>query len=186
MQRTQLFKGYVPTKNKKCLIPFKGKQDSELQTLEQVRGFPEYAGILGNDVILIDVDDKEQSEKMLQIVKDLKLKCRVYKTSKGMHFLFINDKVETNKIKCTLACGLMRIDIKIGTKNSYEVLKYDGKERVVLYDSGEYEPLPKWMIPIKSSVDFSNMETGDGRNQKLFNYILTLQANDFTKEEAKE
>ena len=79
MQRTQLFKGYVPTKNKKCLIPFKGKQDSELQTLEQVRGFPEYAGILGNDVILIDVDDKEQSEKMLQIVKDLKLKCRVYK-----------------------------------------------------------------------------------------------------------
>ena len=30
------------------------------------------------------------------------------------------------------------------------------------------------------------METGDGRNQKLFNYILTLQANDFTKEEAKE
>lgn len=186
MQRTQLFKGYVPTKNKKCLIPFKGKQDSELQTLEQVRGFPEYAGILGNDVILIDVDDKEQSEKMLQIVKDLKLKCRVYKTSKGMHFLFINDKVETNKIKCTLACGLMRIDIKIGTKNSYEVLKYDGKERAVLYDSGEYEPLPKWLTPIKSSVDFSNMETGDGRNQKLFNYILTLQANDFTKEETKE
>ena len=56
------------------MIPFKGKQDSELQTLEQVRGFPEYAGILGNDVILIDVDDKEQSEKMLQIVKDLKLR----------------------------------------------------------------------------------------------------------------
>ena len=30
------------------------------------------------------------------------------------------------------------------------------------------------------------METGDGRNQGLFNYILTLQSNDFSVEEARE
>ena len=30
------------------------------------------------------------------------------------------------------------------------------------------------------------MEAGDGRNQSLFNYILTLQSNDFSKEEARE
>ena len=186
MQLDAFFKGYVPTKNKKCLIPFKGKQSGELHTIEQVCGMPEYAGVLDDGSILIDIDDKPQSEKMLQIVKDLKLKCRVYKTSKGMHFLFINDKVETNKIKCSLACGLLRIDIKLGAKNSYEVLKYDGKEREILYDSGEYESVPKWLTPIKSNVDFSDMETGDGRNQKLFNYILTLQSNDFTKEESKE
>jgi putative DNA primase/helicase len=30
------------------------------------------------------------------------------------------------------------------------------------------------------------MEAGDGRNQALFNYILTLQSNDFAKEEAQD
>ena len=30
------------------------------------------------------------------------------------------------------------------------------------------------------------MDAGDGRNQSLFNYILTLQSNDFTVEEARE
>ena len=30
------------------------------------------------------------------------------------------------------------------------------------------------------------MDEGDGRNQALFNYILTLQSNDFTVEEIRE
>ena len=42
------------------------------------------------------------------------------------------------------------------------------------------------MTPVKNSTDFQNMENGDGRNQALFNYILTLQSNDFSKEEARE
>ena len=31
-----------------------------------------------------------------------------------------------------------------------------------------------------------DMDAGDGRNQALFNYILTLQSADFEKEEARE
>ena len=50
----------------------------------------------------------------------------------------------------------------------------------------EYQSIPKWMIPVKNSTDFQNMENGDGRNQALFNYILTLQSNDFSIEEARE
>lgn len=180
------FKGYVPTKDKKCLYKFKGKNSDELQTYEQVKNLPEFAGILADDAILIDIDDKEQSEKMFQIVKDMGLKCRVYKTKRGMHFLFKNDKVETNKIKTKLACGFVDIDIKVGSKNSYEVLKYADCERDVLYDSKEYELVPKWLTPVRSSVNFSNMETGDGRNQKLFSYILTLQSSGFSKDEAIE
>lgn len=184
--KVNFFKGYVPTKDKKCLYKFKGKNSDELQTYEQVKNLPEFAGILADDTILIDIDDKEQSEKMFQIVKDLDLKCRVYKTKRGMHFLFKNDKVETNKIKTKLACGFVDIDIKVGSKNSYEVLKYADCEREVLYDSKEYELVPKWLIPVRSSVNFSNMETGDGRNQKLFSYILTLQSSGFSKDEAIE
>lgn len=181
-----LFKGYVPTKDKKCLYKFKGKTANELETYEQIKNYPEYAGILSDDTILIDIDDRSQSEIMLQIVKDMALKCRVYKTSRGMHFLFKNNLVDTNKIKTNLACGFVKIDIKIGSRNSYEVLKFDGVEREVLYDSGEYENVPKWLTPIRSNINFSEMENGDGRNQKLFSYILTLQSNGFSKDESRE
>lgn len=180
------FKGYVPTKDKKCLYKFKGKSSEELQTYEQVKNLPEFAGILADDAVLIDIDDKPQSEKMLQIVKDMKLKCRVYKTTKGMHFLFMNNLIDSNKTKTKLACGFVNIDIKIGKRNSYEVLKFGNNEREILYDSENYEFVPKWLTPIRTPENFSDMETGDGRNQKLFNYILTLQSNDFTKDEARE
>lgn len=179
------FKGYVPTKDKKCLLKFKNKTSSELQTYEQVKNLPEYAGILNDDAILIDIDDYEQSEILFEIVKDLQLKCRVYKTTRGKHFFFINEGVETNKIHTKLAVGL-EADIKLGIKNSYSILKFNDKEREILYDTDEYENVPKWLTPIKTPYDFLNMENGDGRNQTLFNYILTLQSNDFSEDEAVE
>lgn len=175
----------MPTKDKKCLIKFKNKTSADLQTYEQVKNLPEFAGILSDETILIDIDDLEQSEILFNIVKDLKLKCRVYATSRGKHFLFRNELVDTNKIHTKLAVGL-ESDIKIGTRNSYSILKYNDKEREILYDTGEYDLLPKWLTPIKTPYDFLNMEDGDGRNQTFFNYILTLQSFDFSEEEAKE
>lgn len=68
-------------------------------------------------------------------------------------------------------------------------MKFEGKEREILYDATENEEaqkLPRWLYPVKSNMDFLNMDAGDGRNQSLFNYILTLQSNDFTVEEARE
>ena len=120
----------------------------------------------------------------MKIVKDLELQCRVYKTTRGKHFLFKNDKVETNKIHTKLAIGLTA-DIKLGAKNSYSILKYNSIEREILYDSEEYENVPKWLIPVKSNIDFISMEDGDGRNDALFKYILTLQSNDFSVDEAR-
>lgn len=189
-----LFKGYVPTKNKKCLVTFKNKSASELQTYDQIKSLAEYAGIISDNVILIDVDDYEQSEILFQIIDDLQLRCRVYETTRGKHFLFKNTTSDgliiqkTCKIKTSLACGL-KADIKVGCKNSYSILKYNGKEREILYDifdDEEYEEVPKWLLPIKYSAEFITMESGDGRNQSLFNYILTLQSCDFSVEEARE
>jgi putative DNA primase/helicase len=180
------FKGYVETKNKKCIEKFKGRTD--FKTFEQVQSLPEYAGILAAETILIDVDDFEASEILFKAVKEYALTCRVYRTSRGKHFLFKNSGVPTNKTGCKLAIGLTA-DIKIGTRNSYEVLKYDNQNREILYDTAENEEaqqLPRWLFPVKSKMEFLNMETGDGRNQGLFNYILTLQSNDFSVEEARE
>lgn len=181
-----LFKGFVETKDKKSVEKFKGRKD--FKTYEQVKLLPEFAGVLADQTILIDIDDYEQSEKLMNIVEDLQLRCRVYETTRGKHFLFINNGVDTCKTGTSLACGLTA-DIKIGTKNSYEVLKYNGAERKVIYDKfddEEYDVLPKWLKPIKTKYDFMNLEEGDGRNQILFNYILTLQSFDFTTDEARE
>lgn len=181
------FKGYVMTENKKCIEKFKDRTD--FKTLEQVRSLPEYAGILAPDAILIDIDDEEQSELLFRICEKEEIRCKILKSRSGMHFLFKNSKVDKCYTKTKLACGLRDIDIKSGFKNSYEVLKIDGRERTVLYDileGEEYQDIPKWLFPIKCTTEFLDMDAGSGRNQALFNYILTLQSNDFSVEEARE
>ena len=174
------------TENKNAAEKFKGR--TKFKTLEQVSSLPEYAGILASDAILIDVDDMEQSEVLLKICEGENIRCRVLQSRSGMHFLFKNSKVKNCFTKTKVACGL-RVDIKSGFKSCYEVLKIDGKERELLYDileGEEYQELPKWLFPIKTTQQFLDMEAGDGRNQALFNYILTLQGNDFSKEEARQ
>lgn len=181
------FKGYVMTKDKKCVEKFKDRSD--FKTFEQVQSLPEYAGILAQDAVLIDIDDMEQSELLLNIIDDEGVRCKVLKSRSGMHFLFKNSKITKCYTKTKLACGLSQIDIKSGFKNSYEVLKIDGKDRQVMYDileDEEYEEVPKWLFPIKCTTEFLDMDAGSGRNQALFNYILTLQSNDFTVEEARK
>ena len=185
---SNFFKGYVKTKNKSSVDKFKNATPDQLRKFEDVENLSEYAGVLADDTILIDIDDYDQSEKLMDIVEEKQLACRVYETTRGKHFLFKNNVVEKCKTHTKLACGL-EADIKLGTRNSYEVLKFDGKDRPIIYDifeGEEYEEIPKFLTPINTRVDFQNMEEGDGRNQTLFNYILTLQSNDFTVEEAKE
>lgn len=187
-KKDSLFKGYVETRDKKCIEKFKNRTD--FKSYEEVEPLPEFAGILAEETILIDVDDFDQSEILMNMVEDLQLNCRVYVTTRGKHFLFKNSKIDKCFTHCKLACGITA-DIKVGVKNSYEVLKYDGKEREILYDiyqedGDEYQELPKWMHPVKTNAEFASMEAGDGRNQELFNYILTLQAADFEVEEARD
>lgn len=185
----QLFKGYVPTKDKKCTMAFKGKTSSELLNLRDASKNDEYAGILNDDTILIDIDDFDQSEIMMKIVEEKQLACRVYKTTRGKHFLFRNNgKYDKCWTKGTLGCGLMS-DGKLGSKTSYSVLKYKGKDREIIYDifdDEDYDTVPMWMLPVKCKTDFLDMDEGDGRNQALFNYILNLQSSGFTKKDARE
>lgn len=180
------FKGFVETKNKKSIEKFKNRTD--FKTFEQVQSLPEFAGVLATDTILIDIDDCAESDLLFKIIKGRKLSCRVYETTRGKHFLFKNTIVDKCRTHVSLAIGITS-DIKIGKNNSLEILKMDGKERKIIYDATENEvaeELPKWLLPVRSSMEFINMDAGDGRNQALFNYILTLQSNDFSVEESRE
>lgn len=180
----ELFRGFVKTKNKKCTQKFANGE--KLLTLEQTQQLDEYAGIINNGIILIDVDDEKQSETLMDIVEALQLNCRVYQTTRGKHFYFKNTTVKKNYTGTKLACGL-NADIKLGSKNSYAILKFDNKERFIEWEeiNNTLDELPAFLLPIKSDINFLNMENGDGRNQTLFNYILTLQKYNLTKEEIK-
>lgn len=183
-----LYKGYVATKGKQCLEKLKGRTD--WKSLDEVKNLNGYGGILADDIILIDIDDPEQSEMMMQIVEEYQLNCKVYQTTRGRHFLFKNHTVDRNRADAQLAVGVAA-DIKIGKHLSYEVIKMDGKERWCEWDvepGVEYDELPNYFHPLpkKGVAEFVGMGPGEGRNQILFNYILTLQSNDFSVDETRE
>ena len=170
-----LYKGYVPVNGKRSLMPFKGKDASELLTLEAVEKVHSYGGVLDDNAVMVDIDDMEQSETLLRIIKDLDVKCKVIATSRGKHFLFWNNgQVSRNGNHKKLAIGLTA-DIKAGCNCSYEVLKRDGHLREVIYDTESYETIPCFLKPVNTKIDLLGLGDGDGRNQTLFSYILPLQ-----------
>lgn len=181
-----LYKGYIKSSGKKAIEGFKDR--AKFRTYEEVKNLPGFAGVLADDTILIDVDNAEQSEILMNIVEEYQLDCRVYCTSRGRHFLFKNHTIARNRTHVPLAIGLTA-DIKLGSRCSYEVIKIDGQERFIEWDieeGGMYQEIPKWLFPVSATVDFLDMDAGDGRNQALFNYILTLTANDFSVDETRE
>ena len=181
----RLFIGYVKLNGKKCAQKLK---DANYLTLKQARKLDGYGGVLAADTILVDVDDEAQSEQLMDIVEAEQIACMVVQTTRGKHFYF---KGYPRGTKCRtharLAIGL-DADIKIGSKACYGALKVDGVEREVIYDiyeDEEYDELPCWLRPVPYAPEFCDMGEGDGRNQSLFNYILTLQGEGFSHDEAR-
>lgn len=186
MDGKMLYRGYVETKNKKSIEKLKNRDD--FKTLEQVQSLPGYAGVLAENTMFIDIDDGEQAEILMDIVEAKQLNCKVICTSRGKHFVFYNHEIKECHTKAKLAIGL-QADIKVGFKTSYEVLKADGEERFVEWDiepGEDYQELPVWLRPIRHKMDFLTMNAGDGRNQSLYNYILTLQSNGYSVEDCRE
>lgn len=182
----KLYKGYVLSRGKVIIEKYKGRND--FKSYEEVKDSDSFAAILEDDVILIDIDDKKQSDILYKIVKDKKIACRIYETSRGKHFLFKNKEITSNRTHVRNAIGLEE-DIKIGSKNGTECLKIDGKERKMIYDhteNGDYQLLPKMLVPVHSSIDLLGLKDGDGRNDAIFRYILVLQSSGFSKEESIE
>lgn len=182
----ELYRGYIPTKDKVPQKKFKNSAD--LLTLNEAERLDEYAGLLAENVVLIDIDNYEQSEKLMNIVEALQLNCRVVATTRGKHFYFYGGNINKCGTHVKLAVGL-EADIKIGNHNSISVLKYKGAKRKVIYDieeSESYQAAPEWLIPVRTKTDFTSLDAGDGRNQTLFNYILTLQSAGLTKDAIRE
>lgn len=167
-----LYKGFIATKGKEPVEKYKGVD--AFRSYADIAELPSFAGVLRDDCIMIDVDDAESAEKMMQIVEDHQIKCRVTCTSRGKHFTFRNSGVEKCGAGLKLACGITA-DIKTG--GLPEVLKVDGEERFCEWgevnpEAGEYDKLPIWMHPVNTKMDFTQTVS---RNSDFYGYILVLQ-----------
>lgn len=180
-----MYKGYIPTYGKKPIE--KVKDRTEFYSLEEVENLKSYGGVLADDILMLDIDDLHESDILYKIVQDKNIKCKVVKTTRGKHFYFKNSIITKNSIHTNIAIGL-NADIKIGKKNSVAPIRINGVDREVLIDipSDEFDEIPNYLLPIKKKVSITDMTEGDGRNQTLFNYILTLQGEGYSKDAIRE
>lgn len=169
----------------------KFKDGQGAKTWNEAKDFDDVACIVPKGYIVLDFDTTSDAEIMLKIVETLDLKCRVMKTTRGIHCWF---KTEEDSPKCftksRLAIGIY-CDRKSGGRNAYVKIKQDGKMRKWLKQipGDEIETVPKWLSPISSPTNkfkFKGMGDGDGRNQELFNYIVYLQTKGFKRDEIKD
>ena len=182
---TGLYKGFVKNQKGK---KFPGR-NPQLLTLLEVNNFDSYSGVMFPNTILIDADEEPHNDNLQNIIIGEKLACYVTdrEGGRGIHALMINSNTSLKKAdKVMLACGVV-VDFHPGYSLPYECLKFNGKERLPIYNKQPYQQLPKYFTPLpKCNIDFANMGEGDGRNSTLFSYILTLQNNGFTVDEIRE
>ena len=178
-----MFKGYIPTRGKRPSESIKGRVD--FYTFDEIKHLQSYGGVLSDDVIMVDLDDRVEAEIMYKIIKDHDIQCNILNTSRGKHFYFKNTDVNKNCISKSTTIGL-KVDIKLGNRNAVVPLKINGEVREFVQQVDELDQLPKWLKVLDRNVDFNNLQEGDGRNQTLFNYILTLQSQGLGKDDIRE
>ncbi|QIK57782.1 hypothetical protein G7059_07990 [Erysipelothrix sp. HDW6A] len=144
--------------------------------------------------VVVDVDDSEEAEILLNIIRGEGIKARVMKTRRGYHFWFKTSKSIKNnttaKVGLTLYVDYRSWGIKANgePKLSYTRIKADGAwfDWELRTPFKNLDELPRWLRPTGSKYLFKGYSDGDGRNQALYEYILTLQSAGYTREEAIE
>lgn len=160
------------------------------KTWDEVKDFDNVGLIVPKGYLVLDFDTTSDAEIMLRIVQELDLKCKVVKTTRGIHCYFKRGGIDKCFTKNRLAIGIYS-DCKNSNRRSYVKVKSDGVMREVIKKCkfSEMQEVPRWLYPVSNPSNkfaFKGMGDGSGRNQELFNYVVYLQAKGFKREEIKE
>lgn len=182
---TNLYKGFVKNvKGQK--YPGRNPKIVSLREVDKSEGF---SGVMNSNTVLLDADEQPYSDILQKIITGEKLGAYVTdrQGGRGIHALMLNGNSSLKKAdKVMLACGIV-VDFHPGYSLPYECLKFNGTERKALYSEQPYQEIPKYFTPLpKSTIDFTRLGEGDGRNSTLFSYILTLQSAGLSKEDIRE
>lgn len=154
---------------------------------KEVENFNNLGVLVPKPFIVLDFDTSRDAEIILNVVKELDLKCLVMKTTRGVHLWFKSPEPMKNSVKTKCAIGL-HYDVRSWGKLSYTVVKRDGKWREWIKNvpADEIQELPVWLKPLSSKYRFKDMKDGEGRNQALYEYILVMQSKGYNREQIRK
>lgn len=141
--------------------------------------------------VVVDIDDPTSAEKVLKLIEGEDINCRIMKTTRGIHLYFKTSTALKNSILSKTALTV-HVDYRSWgvkasgeQKKSYVKVKQDGEWRPLLRTCrwDVLDEIPKWLLPLSSPYDFTTMGEGDGRNQKLYEYIIFLQKAGYNRQE---
>lgn len=192
-----IFKGYIPTNGKVPLYSVK-----TFTPLPEPPSSGDYGGILDDNIIQVDIDEQVLAEKVFKIISDLKIRCNILRTNRGLHFYFKNTTVKNQSVHFYSAIGIP-CDYGLGSKKRIVPLRITQKRVITTYENGiavektkaittqrewlqtydELDNLPAFLYPVGNGA--SHILEIECRNQALFNYILTLQSVNMNKEDIR-
>ena len=169
------------------------RQKKKLKTFAQAKNMPQnynsIVGVLASNIILIDVDTKEEGEKLIEILTDLGIDCPMIESDKGYHFLFKDIYgYEKSDTKFYTPIGI-EIDIKLGNKGGLEFLTVAGEERKIINDTAEIPDLPIFLYSKGKFEQIGEIKETDGysqRNDFMNSHNYHLQKLGYTFDEALE
>ncbi len=166
-------------------------------TFEQAKKYAEkgyrIGWIIPEGYVCVDVDnedDPESANKVEEILQSRFIPYSYNKTSRGIHFIFRDDKLSVPSDAVTKCALGITVDHR-ANKKGYIILPTNDPHR----EWGEWvdEPadIPSFLKPImiaKNQIKtFIGMDAGDGRNDALFKWrTKLLQSNRLSDEEIKE
>lgn len=169
------------------------RQKKKLKTFAQAKNMPQnynsIAGVLAPNIILIDVDTKEEGKKLIEILTDLGIDCPMIESDKGYHFLFKDIYgYKKSDTKFYTPIGI-EIDIKLGNKGGLEFLTVAGEERKIINDTAEIPDLPIFLYSKGKFEQIGEIKETDGysrRNDFINSHNYHLQKLGYTFDEALE
>jgi putative DNA primase/helicase len=137
-----------------------------------------FGAILNDGFVDVSFDSQDMFNAFLNMAEQNNWKCLALPSTHGGHTYW--KKPRTHRIKNgvdkKLAVGL-KADIHSGS--TYIPLCVHGKKRFPpeydILEDENYQEVPEELWPVTTSIELWGMQTGDGRNDDLFKYILILQ-----------
>lgn len=169
------------------------RQKKKLKTFAQAKNMPQnynsIVGVLAPNIILIDVDTKEEGKKLIEILTNLGINCPMIESNKGYHFLFKDIYgYKKSDTKFYTPIGI-EIDIKLGNKGGLEFLTVAGEERKIINDTAEVPDLPIFLYSKGKFEQIGEIVETDGysqRNDFMNAHNYHLQKLGYTFDEALE
>ncbi|MGL5153095.1 MAG: DNA primase family protein [Clostridium sp.] len=160
--------------------------DEYAKNYDEVKLLDDYGATLNPDTVMVDIDNMDQAKKVKKIIDKMKVNCIIIQTTSGMHFHFMNTNIKSNKQHFYTPIGI-KTETKFPHQNVVTPIRINGEERKIIRSADKLDKLPVWLMPLSKrfNTDFTKLQEGDGRNDTLFSYILTLQQQAMTKDEIR-